>query len=147
MLKDTIQSDMINAMKARDEVTVRTLRMVKASIMKYETSAENMVADDAKVIGILKKELKQRQDSIQQFEAGGREDLAISEREELAVLERYLPEEMPREQVIEVAKAVIAQFNATSKADFGKVMGPLMGKLNGQVDGSVVKEVLEELLS
>ena len=147
MLKEQLQQDLITAMKAKDEVTVRTLRMVKTAIMKHETSGEGVEADDVKIIGIIKKELKQRKESISQFEAGGRDDLAASEKEEVQVLERYLPEEMPREQVVEVMKEIIGSVGATSKADFGKVMGAAMGILNGQVDGSVVKEVAEELLS
>ena len=147
MLKDQIHEDLIAAMKAKDDATMRTLRMVKAGIMKHETSGEGVQADDTKVISIIKKELKQRKDSIEQFEAGGREDLAASEKEEVLVLEKYLPAELPREQVVAAVQAVIDQVGATSKADFGKVMGPVMGKLNGQVDGSVVKEVVEELLS
>ncbi len=147
MLKEQIQADMISAMKAKDEAAVRTLRMVKTAIMKYETSGEDKEADDAQVISIIKKELKQRKDSIAQFEAGGRDDLAASEKEEVPVLEKYLPEELPREQVVAAVKEVIEQVGAESKADFGKVMGPAMGKLKGQVDGAVVKEVVEELLS
>lgn len=147
MLKDQLQQDLLEAMKAKDDATVRTLRMVKTAIMKYETSGEGVEADDEKVISIIKKELKQRKDSIEQFEKGGREDLAASEKEEVPVLEKYLPEELPREQVIAAVQEVIDQVGATSKADFGKVMGPAMGKLKGQVDGSVVKEVVEELLS
>jgi len=147
MLKEQIQKDLIEAMKAKEEATVRTLRMVKTAIMKHETSGEGVEADDAKVISILKKELKQRKDSIEQFVAGGREDLAAGEREEVPVLERYLPEELPREKVVEVVQGVIDQMGATSKADFGKVMGSAMGQLKGQVDGSIVKEVTEELLS
>jgi uncharacterized protein len=146
MLKEQIQADLTDAMRAKDEVTMRTLRMVKTAIMKYETSGEGLEADDAKIISILKKELKQRKDSITQFEAGGREDLAASEKEEVPVLEKYLPEEMPREQVVVAIKEVIEQVGATSKADFGKVMGPAMGKLKGQADGALVKEVVEELL-
>ena len=146
MLKEQIQADLTDAMRAKDEVTMRTLRMVKTAIMKYETSGEGLEADDAKIISILKKELKQRKDSITQFEAGGREDLAASEKEEVPVLEKYLPEEMPREQVVVAIKEGIEQVGATSKADFGKVMGPAMGKLKGQADGALVKEVVEELL-
>ena len=147
MLKEQINQDLIVAMKAKDEATVRTLRMVKTAIMKYETSGEAVEIDDAKVISIIKKELKQRKDSIEQFEKGGREDLAASEKEEVPVLEKYLPEELPRDQVVAAVQEVIDQVGATSKADFGRVMGPAMGKLKGRVDGLIVKEVVEELLS
>lgn len=146
MLKEKIQADLITAMKARDDATVRTLRMVKTAIMRHETSAENMVADDAKIISIFKKERAQREDSIEQFEKGGREDLAKGEREEIEVLKRYLPEEMPYEQVCDEVKKIIAETGASSKADMGKVMGAVMGKLRGQADGSVVRKAVEELL-
>lgn len=146
MLKEQIQADLITAMKAKDDATVRTLRMVKTAIMRHETSAENMVADDAKIISIFKKERAQREDSIEQFEKGGREDLAKGEREEIEVLKRYLPEEMPREKVVEAIKEVIAEVGATSKADFGKVMGAAMKKLQSKADGSVVRKAVEELL-
>ena len=91
MLKEQLQKDLIAAMKAKDDATVRTLRMVKTAIMRYETSGADMVADDERIISIFKKERAQRQDSIEQFEKGNREDLASAEKEEIEVIDRKLP--------------------------------------------------------
>ncbi len=146
MLKEQLQKDLIEAMKAHDEVRVRTVRMVKAAIIKYETSGENMVVDDTKVIDLIKKEVKQREDSVEQFEKGGRQDLVQAEKAEIKVLREYLPAEMPYEKVCDEVKEIISEIDATSKADMGKVMGLAMGKLRGRADGSMVRKAVEGLL-
>lgn len=146
MLKDTLQSDMISAMKAKDEVKVRTIRLIKAAILKYETSGADMIVDDAKVIDLIKKEVKQRNDSITQFEAGGRGDLAAVEKAELEVLKQYLPPEMSVEQVTEEVSAILTSINATTKADMGRAMGAVMASMKGRADGTIVRQVVDSLL-
>ena len=96
---------------------------------------------------MLQKQAKQRRDSIAQFEAGGREDLADGEREELAIIEGYLPEMMGEEEVEAAARAVIEEVGAEGPADTGKVMGPLMGRLKGRADGRLVSETVRRLLA
>lgn len=146
-LKEQINQDLVEAMKAKDEVKVSTLRMVKASVMKFEVSGkEKIESTDEDVMATLKKEAKQRKDSIEQFEKGGREDLAAPERAELAILETYLPEMMGEEQVREVVEATVTEMGATGPQDMGKVMGAAMGKLKGQADGGVVKDMVQKVL-
>ena len=147
-LKDQIYQDLTEAMKARDEVKTSTLRMLKSSIMKFEVSGkEKAEASDEDVLVVLKREAKQRKDSIEQFENGGRADLADPEKAELAVLEKYLPEMMGEDQVREIVEATVAEVGASGPGDMGKVMGAVMGKLKGQADGTMVKEVVQKVLA
>ena len=147
-LKEKLVADLKDAMLAKDEVRVSTLRMLKAAVMKFEVSGtEKKDATDDDIISILKKEVKSRKDSVEQFRAGNREDLAKKEEAELKVLEVYLPEQMSEEQVREIAKKVIAEVGAASPADMGKVMGALMGHVKGKADGGVVNKVVKELLA
>ena len=95
---------------------------------------------------IIQRQLRQRQDSIEQFEAGGRDDLAARERAEIGVLEGYLPAQMDRDAIMAAAKAVVERTGASGPGDKGKVMGPLMGQLRGKADGRLVNEVVGELL-
>ncbi len=146
-LKNKIQNDLNEAMKAKNEVKTSTLRMLKAAVMKFEVSGKEKVeASEEDVLKILKKEAKQRKDSIQQFEEGGRQDLADPEKAELAILEEYLPEEMGEDQVREIVEAVVAETGASGPGDMGKVMGAVMGKVQGQADGTVVKDVVLSVL-
>lgn len=148
MLREKVVEDLKQAMLAKDELKVSTLRMLKAAIMKFEVSGKEKVeASDDDVLSLIKKEAKARKDSIQQFRDGGRDEMAEKEEAELAILEEYLPEQMGEDQVKEVVAAVIAETGASSMADMGKVMGAAMGKLGGQADGGVVNKVVKELLS
>jgi len=143
-LKSQLQSDLTEAMKARDEVKVATLRLLKAATMKFEVSGKEKVeATDDDVLKILKKEVKQRQDSIEQFEAGNRHDLAEIERKQLAVLEGYLPTQMNADEL----KAIITGTGTKSPSDMGKVMGLAMKKVAGQADGSMVREMVQKALT
>lgn len=146
--KSQLQSDLMSAMKARDEIKISALRMFKSAVMKFEVSGKEKVeATDDDVLKILKKEVKQRRDSIEQFEAGGRKDLADVERAQLAILEAYLPNEMTEDQIRTIVEQVILQLNAKGPSDMGKVMGMVMGKVSGQADGSVVKRVVQKVLA
>lgn len=147
-LKETLNQDLITAMKAKDEVKLRALRMVKAAVMNFEVAGkEKVVAADEDVLQILKKEVKKREDSIQQFEQGGRADLAALEREEWEVLKQYLPEMMGEDQLRDVVKATVSEMGASGPGDMGKVMGAVMGKVKGQADGTVVRKVVQEVLA
>ncbi|EKD64231.1 MAG: GatB/Yqey family protein [uncultured bacterium] len=146
-LKEKITADLKEAMLAHDEIRVSTLRMLKAAVMKFEVSGtEKKEATDDDVMSMIKKEVKSRKDSYDQFMAGNREDLAKKEQAEMKILEVYMPEQMSEEQVREIAIQVIAQVGATSMADIGKVMGALMGKVKGKADGGLVNKVVKELL-
>lgn len=147
-LKSQLQTDLIEAMKAKDENKVSALRMLKAAIMKFEVSGKEKVeASDEDVLKILQKEVKQREDSIDQFEKGGRQDLVETEKKQLDVLKVYLPEQLSDEQLVSMIKAVMAEVGASGPQDMGKVMGPVMKKIAGQADGNKVKSLVEKTLS
>jgi len=137
-------------MKARDEVTLRTYRSL-ATAMTNEVVAKKRKPDeflaDEEAIAVVKRAANQRKDSIEQFEAGGRPELAVPEKEELAILEALLPEQMSREEIMVVAKAKIAEMGVVEKKDMGRFMGSLMQDLKGKADGGDVKAVVDELLA
>ncbi len=145
-LKEQIQTDMIESMKAHNEVKTGALRMLKAAILKYETSGDRKVASDENVVSIIGKEVKQRRDSIEEFRKGGRMELAEKEEQELAVLQTYLPAQMSEDELRKVISDTIAQTGATSAADKGKLMGALMPKIKGKADGGLANKIVMELL-
>lgn len=143
LLKQQIYTDLVTAMKAKEELKLSTLRMLKAEIMKFEVSGVKKEANDEEVLKIIKKAVKQRQDSANQFEAAGRADDANKEKAEQVILEFYLPAQMPVEEIEKMVDAVIAETGFSAKADFGKVMGMVMQKTEGNADGGAVKEILQ----
>ena|SRR3990167_3532709 len=146
-LRDQIQSDLIGAMKARDEVKVSTLRMLKSAIGAFEVSGKQKVtATEEDVLSVLKREVKKRKESIRQFEEGGRKDLVEREKAELVLLEAYLPAMMRDNEVRIVVESVAAELGATGPSDMGKVMGAVMNKLGGRADGAMVKEMVQSVL-
>src|SRR5215216_6062395 len=160
-LKDRINDDLRAAMRAGDELRKTTLRGLLAAVRVAEDTAvkaklggnvpedaQRMVVElgDDEVIQVVRRQVKQRQDSIEQFEKAGRTDLVEKERGEAAILEAYLPQQMPREQIEAEARAVIAEMGASGPGDKGKVMGPLMKRLQGKADGREINAVATELL-
>lgn len=146
-LKEKLQQDLIEAMKSKNEIATSAIRMLKAAILKFETSGDKKTATDEDVIQIAGKEIKQRRDSIDQFEKGGRSELAAREKEEITVLEKYLPTQLSEEELRAIVKEVIASTGATGKSDLGKMMGALMPKTKGKADGSLVNKIVQELLA
>jgi uncharacterized protein YqeY len=145
-LKNQLQSDLIEAMKAHDEVKTSVLRMVKAAILKYEVSGDRKEATDADILNIINKEIKSRKDSVEQFTGGNRMDLADKENAEIKVLEAYMPPQMSEDEVKQIVLEVMNSTGATSKADIGKVMGPVMAKVKGLADGGMVNKIVGSLL-
>ncbi len=147
MLKEKINADLKEAMLARDAVKVSALRMLKTAVMKFEVSGEERKeAKDEDIMVLIKKELKSRKDSIEQFKAGGREDLVAKEEAEIRALEGYLPKQMSEDEVRAVVKQVVAEMGVSGPAAMGKVMGACMGKLKGQADGTMVNGLVKEIL-
>ena len=144
-LKDRIREDLKKAMKGRDEVAVRTLRMVIAAIRNFEVE-KIKEATDEDVIAVLQKEAKKRKEAIEQYKAANREDLASAEEAELRVIEKYLPEQMGEEEIKELAKEIIKQVGATTVKDLGKVMKEIMPRVKGRADGKLVNKIVRELL-
>jgi uncharacterized protein YqeY len=146
-LVDQIQKDITTAMKARDEARLSTLRMVKSALMnrKIEKMAD---LDDKEAQQVLSTLIKQRKDSVEQFRAGGRQDLVDREQAEITFLQRYLPAEADEATVLRAIDAAIAETSATGPKDMGKVMKATMAGLAGAtVDGRVVSELVKKRLS
>lgn len=146
-LQEQIQQDLTAAMKSGDQASLSTLRMLKAAVMRFEVSGkEKKQADDAVIQQIIMKEIKQRQDSIDQYKSGNRPELAAKEELELKILQKYLPEQMSEEEITKIVEESVKQVGATSKADMGKVMGVLMPKVKGKADGSIVNRIVQKFL-
>ncbi len=136
-------------MKAHDAVKLRTVRSMLTAFTNELVATgrtPQTPLDDAGVLAVIKRLAKQRKESITQYEAGGREDLAVVEREELVVLESYLPQMMSREEVKPIVEAKIAEMGAPDKSKMGMLIGSLMKELQGKADGADVKAVVEELM-
>jgi uncharacterized protein len=147
-LKDTINDKIKEAMKARDEAGLRALRAIKAAILLAET-AEGHTGDltSEEEMKLLMKQSKQRKESIEQFNANGRADLAKIEMDELAVIETFLPKALTPEALEAEIKTIIAESGATSAKDLGKVMGAANKKLAGLADGKAIAEIVKRLLA
>lgn len=145
-LRERLREDLKAAMRAREIVRRDTIRMLEAAIKNAEIERRGEELADEDVLAILQRQMKQRRDSIEQFEQGGREDLAEIERAEMAVIEAYLPEQLSHGDIAEAARRVIGQVGASGPGDRGKVMGPLMKELRGKADGAAVNAVVSELL-
>lgn len=147
-LEEKINSDIKEAMKSKDDGTLRGVRAIKQAILlaKTEPGAPKELSPEQE-IKLLQKLVKQRKDSLEIYEREKREDLATKEREEIAVIEKYLPAQLGREELIGMLKQIIAESGATSLQDLGKVMGIATKKLAGKADGKTVSSLVRELLS
>jgi hypothetical protein len=146
-VRDQLRSDLRDAMRARDVPRRNTIRMLEAAIKNAEIEKRGSELADSDVLAILQRQVKQRRESIEQFVQGGRDDLAETERIEIAIIEHYLPKQLSRDEVTVRARAVIEQVGASGPGDRGKVMGMLMRELRGEADGSLVNVVVGELLA
>jgi len=147
-LEEKVMAELKNAMKAKNEAELRSLRAIKAAIIIEKTNeGANGQISEATEIKMLQKLAKQRRDSLEIFEKQNREDLASKEREELAIIERFLPKQMSAEELKEVIKAIIAEVGAKSPADMGKVMGAATKQLAGKTDGKAISEAVKQLLN
>ncbi|MGW8318454.1 MAG: GatB/YqeY domain-containing protein [Candidatus Promineifilaceae bacterium] len=144
-LKERLQSDMVEAMRAGDVRRRDTLRLLLAAV-KQEEVDEQTVLDDEGVQAVLLKQGKQRRESIADAEKAGRPELAEHEQAELQIIEGYLPRMMSADEIRAEAAAVISEVGATGPQDMGRVMGRLMPRLKGQADGRLVNEVVRDIL-
>ena len=145
-LKDRINDDMKAAMKAKDAERLGAIRLLNAAIKQKEVD-ERVTLDDAAVVGIVDKMLKQRKDSIDAFEKAGRTDLADKEKAEVAVLQAYLPARMSADEIAAAVKAIVAETGAKGAGDMGKVMGAAKQKLAGKADMGQVSAAVKAALS
>ncbi|HOV47746.1 MAG TPA: GatB/YqeY domain-containing protein [Anaerolineae bacterium] len=144
-LRDQLQQDLQNAMRARDEHRKAALRMVLLEVQLAE--AERGALSDADVLALIQKEIKRRTEALDMFRQGGRADLEANELVELEILKGYLPAALSPEALTGLARAAIAEVGATSIADMGKVMQVLMPRVRGQADGRLVNQIVRDLLS
>ena len=149
-LRQRVDSDLKEAMRAKDATKLGVLRMLK-SALKYaaiEKSGAEAELSDTEAIQVIRKQAKQRQDSIESFEKGGRGELADKEKEELALLNSYLPQAMSSEELEKIVRETIAEVGATSKAQMGAIMKALQPKVGGRADGKTLSaEVQKQLVS
>ena len=145
-LKAQLTEDMKTAMRAKDQTTLSTIRLINAAIKQFEVD-ERTEADDGKVIAIITKMVKQRKDSANIYAEAGRQDLADKENAEIEILHRYLPQMMSAEAIRTAVETVIAITGASSMADMGKAMGVLKTQLAGKADMGEVNKILKAALT
>ena len=145
-LKAQITEDMKTAMRAKDSVRLATIRLLQAAIKQKEVD-ERIELDNAAVIAIVDKMIKQRKDSIAAFEGAGRQDLADQEKAETAVLQGYLPQRMSTEEITAAVQAIVAQLGASGPGDMGKVMGAVKTQLAGKADMGAVSAAVKAALA
>ena len=138
---DTLMNDVKTAMKAHDMASVNALRGVIAKAKDLTVNAGKEMSDEA-ILQVIAKGVKQREESIAQFEAAGRAELAEGEKKEMELLKRYLPEQLGEEAVAAIVKEAVAATGATSKKDMGKVMKEVMARVKGQADGKLVSRLV-----
>ena len=147
-LENQIMTEMKEAMKAKNEGVLRALRAIKAEIIKAKTEpGAGGEIDEATEQKFLQKMMKQRRDSLDIFEKQGREDLALKEKEEMAVIEKFLPKQLDEAELKEIVKKIIAETGASSPADMGKVMGVASKQLAGKADGKMISGIVKDLLA
>jgi len=145
-LSDRLNEDMKQAMKSQDKFKLSVIRMVRSAIKNIEID-QRKTLDDNEVLDVLNREIKQRKDSLQEFEKAGRDDLATTLQAEIAVLMDYMPQQLNEEEIKVIVQQTIQEVGASSKADMGKVMGALMPKVKGRADGKLVNQAVQQLLS
>ncbi len=146
-LKEQLMADFKEAMKAHDEIAKNTISLARAAIKQYEVDNREEL-DDAGITAILSKQVKMRKDALADFEKAGRTDLADAYNAEIQILNRYLPEQLNKEDILKIVQETASSLGIEGgKQNMGKLMGPVMGKVKGLADGNMVKEVVMEFLS
>ncbi len=145
-LLERINSDLKQAMKNKEKDKLGVIRMIKASMQNEALKLGHELTDEEELT-ILTREVKQRKDSLHEFEKAGREDLVEKIRIELKYVELYMPEQLSEEEVTEIVKQAISETGASTKAEMGKVMAAVMPKVKGKADGSLVNKLVQQQLS
>ena len=151
-MEKKIQNDIMNAMKSKDEITLKTLRGVKTAIMQYKTSStfkgdRDAGLSDSEVIKIMQKLAKERKETAEVYKNAGRTELAEQELTEANIIEQYLPKAMSESEVEELVKASISELGATSMKEMGLVIKDVNSKANGRTDGKTISTIVKRLLS
>ena len=140
-------ADLKEAMKTKDQASLRAIRAAKAAILLFKTDGSGKELDEAAEIKLIQKLVKQRQDSLEIYKNQGREDLAVIEREEIEVLKRYLPEEISEDDLRAFLEKLISELGAEGMKDMGRVMGMASQKLAGKADGKTISNIVRNLLT
>ena len=146
MLKEKLLEDLKNSMQTKNVIRKNVIQMVRAAILQVEKDKQ-VTLDDAQIVEIIAKESKKRKDSLSDYEKSGREDLIANIKEEIEILAEYLPKQLSLEEVETIVKQVIAEENATSMKDMGKVMKSAKEKIGAASDGKTINEIVKKLLS
>ena len=146
-LEERIMGDLKEAMKQKDQAALRSIRAVKAAILLVKTDGSGKELDEAGEIKLIQKLVKQRQDSLDIYNKQGREDLAVVEKEEIEVLQRYLPEQLDEAALRPIIEGIIAEMGASGMQDMGRVMGAASQKLAGKADGKTISGIVKAILS
>lgn len=146
MTKQDLQQQLKQAMIAKDELRLSTLRMLLSAVQASETQGEKHDATEEEIAGLIGREIKRRKEAIEEYTKGSREDLAAKENQELTILEAYLPPQLSPEEVESIVAQAIQSTGATSASDFGKVMKEVSAKTKGRADGKTISELVKSLL-
>jgi len=150
-LRQQLMDDLKEAMREKDEARKRAIRSVLAALKQAETeldaSGERTSLDDEGILVLIAKQARERQESIDAFQSGGRDDLVAREQGDLDVLQAYLPQQLSREEIEAEARQVIADVGAGGPQDMGKVMKPLLARLRGRADGRLANQIVREILA
>ncbi len=146
-LEEKINKDLVVAMKAKDDVSLRGIRAIKSAILLAKTDGSGNAIDEAREVQMLQKLVKTRQESLDIYTKNNRPELAEKEREEIAVIKRYLPAMLEGAELEAILKQIVAETGATSAKDMGKVMGAANKQLAGKADGRAISEIVKQLLS
>lgn len=145
MLKEQLNEDLKKFMKAKNPIALNTVRLVIADIKNKEIEKNSELTDE-EILQIIRKQIKTREDSIQQFKSAGRDDLANKEAQEIEILKKYLPEGLSDEELEKIIKETIKELNVSSKKDFGKVIKEVIAKVQGRADNKKISELISKLL-
>ena len=150
MLHQTIEADLKTALKSGEKEKAGILRFLISAIKNFQIEKRmqgKQYLPDEDIVLVLKRQVKQRKDSISQYEKGGRKEMAEKEKAELAILESYLPEQMSEDEVRKIVETKMAELGISDKSGFGRLMGAVMKEVQGKAEGSLVKKIVEEKLS
>jgi uncharacterized protein len=146
-LLERLNNDMKQAMKNKEKDKLSVIRMIKATLQNEAIKLGKQELSEEEELTVLSREMKQRKDSLHEFDKAGREDLVEKLQQEIAVVELYMPKQLSEEEITAIIKEAIVEVGATSKADMGKVMSAIMPKLKGKADGSLVNKLVQQHLS
>jgi hypothetical protein len=147
MLEEKILNDYKEAMKSKDALKSSVISFLRAEMINLATSKKKNGLDDSEAIAVIKKQIKQRKDSIEQFSKGGRLEMAQKEKKEMEILQGYLPPELSAEEVKKIIEEVILSLGASGMKDMGKVMKEVSAKIGNQADGKLISDLVREKLS